>query len=265
MYRKSVLGLFFVLAGFVSVAEDVSETTKNTPTPAKEAEVSTYSGLEENVLPAKDETDYWVIRSQAVNELTSFLTKKRAELKEKLAYFTEYLEQIGKTEDMLASNIEVKDDPETRAMALGIIEKLGEKNITLPKKPLEWDQLVEFSMKYIQNEGYSPIFIVDEDELESYKSVLKRNEQFCMKVRNETLGLVDKIVKAWVYLGTIEKQKDFRLYVLEQKKIKEQTRDEKRRAILDTQAEAARQRREMQKEAIAQEKQNRLQNQGYYY
>jgi hypothetical protein len=270
MYKQIVSGLVVaLLASFVCGADKAVEATKDAPMPAKEAEESTYGGLEDVVMPARDSTEYWIVRSQAVNDLTSFLTQKRADLKEKFAYFTAYIDQIGKAEDMLSSSIEGTDDPAVRAMALGITEELESKKITLPKKPLSWEELVEFSMKYILSEGYSPIYIVDEEEMESFKNILKRKEQFCLKVREETLGIVDKTIKAWLYLGTIEKQKEFRLYMLDQKKQKAQVREEKRREILDKQGEAARQRREMQKDAIAQEKQSRLQNRyyqnGYYY
>lgn len=254
-----------LLTSFVSAVETAAPAESNQPAAAK----APYGGLEDITLPPQDTAEYWVIRSQAVNDLTSFLTQKRAELKEKLAYFADYITLIGKTDDLLASTIEVTDDPAIRAMALGITDKLESKDITLPKKPLTWNELVEFSMKYIQSEGYSPVYLVDEEELTSFKNILSRNEQFCQKVRTETLGVVNKIIKSWLYLGTIEKQKDFRLYMLEQKKIKEQSREEKRRAILDTQAEAARQRRETQKQNVFQERQSRLQNQynqgGYYY
>jgi hypothetical protein len=263
-------GLVVVFLGsFICVAEDTTSAAQNSMASAKDANVAPYGGLEEVTLPTRDSTEYWVVRSQAVNDLTSFLTQKRAELKEKLSYFVAYLDQIGKTEDMVASNIEGTDDPAVRAMALGITEELQNKNITLPKKPLSWEELVGFSMKYILSEGYSPIYIVDDEELESFKNILKRKEQFCLKVREETLSIVDKAIKSWLYLGTLEKQKDFRLYMLEQKQQKAQAREEQRKAILDKQGEAARQRREMQKDAIAQDKQSRLQNQyyryGYYY
>jgi hypothetical protein len=269
MYRQIVSGLVVVLlASFVCVAENAAPAAKNAPAEAK-TEAAPYGGLEEITLPAKDSAEYWVVRSQAVNDLTSFLTQKRAELKEKLSYFVAYLDQIGKTEDMVASNIEGTDDPAVRAMALGITDELQNKNITLPKKPLSWEELVEFSMKYIESEGYSPIDIVGDEEMASFKNILKRKETFCLKVREETLGIVDKAVKSWLYLGTIEKQKDFRLYMLEQKQQKAQAREEQRKAIIEKQGEAARQRREMQKDAKAQDKQNRMQNQyygyGYYY
>lgn len=270
MYRKLTIGLILLALTNVVIAAEKAMSAESNEIKVDQNEPNyALSDLEGIKLPQKDDMEYWVIRSQAVNELTSFLTTKRANLQAKLVYFVDYINLLGKTDDMLSADIEISDDPLLRVKALGIEEELAKKNISVPKKPLDWEQLVEFSMRYIMSEGYSPIQILDMDELESFKNILSRNEQFCMKVRKDTNDIVDKVVRSWIYLGMIGKQKDFRLYVVEQEKLKKETRDRQRQAILEKQAEEARQRREMQKQTIWQERQNRLQNQynqgGYYY
>jgi hypothetical protein len=89
-------------------------------------------------------------------------------------------------------------------------------------------------MRLVLDQGYSPVDMNDE-ELEGYKNVLKRNEQFCMKVRKETSDFADKVVRAWLYLGSINKQNEFRLYVLEQKQQKEADAAAKKAAFVEQQ------------------------------
>ena len=66
-------------------------------------------------MPAKNSPQYWVLRSEAVRELTRFMTKKRTELKRKYNHFPRYLDQIGKRKDYGSRNIKVPDDMDLSA------------------------------------------------------------------------------------------------------------------------------------------------------
>jgi hypothetical protein len=258
MRKYVVSGLAIVLSFcLVSMAQEQKTTTTDANAPG-DVEFNQIK------LPSRDTAEYWVVRSQAVNELTSLLTKKRSEVKVKLSYFKDYIAQIGKTDEVLASDIQGSDDPKLRAQVFGILEELENRNIPIPKKPLSWDELVGAGMKFILSEGYLPVDIEGQEELDNFKKILERKEQFCIKVRKETDGIVAVAIKSWLYLGTIEKQKEYRLYVNRQQQEK-QALEGKRQAIREEKVAADRQRREQEKQNIWQARQDRLQNHGYYY
>jgi hypothetical protein len=120
-------------------------------------------------------------------------------------------------------------------------------------------------MKFILNEGYLPVTIEGQEELDNFKKILERKEQFCIKVRKDTEGFVVVAVKSWLYLGTIDKQQDFRLYMLNRKQQEKQAMEDQKRALLNDKVAADRQRREQEKQNIWQSRQDRLQNRGYGY
>jgi hypothetical protein len=159
----------------------------------------------------------------------------------------------------LASNVPGADDPVLRAKVLGILDAAENRNITLPKKRLSWEEMVELGMKYILREGYTPVDINDA-ELVGFKEILRSKEQFCMKVRKETLDLVDKAVKAWLYLGSIQKQEEFQLYVINQKQQEKAIREGKRQAFQEQQGQIVRERQEAERQQISEGKQARRQN-----
>jgi hypothetical protein len=265
MSKQIIFGLVIILlVSSLCAAADQVPTEKDVPVTADvnipaDVNNSGPDGLDGIELPAKDSEEYWVIRSHAVAELTSFFTQKRAEMKEKLVYFKNYIEQIGKTEDMLAADIQGADDPVLRAKAFGIFDQLESKNIAIPKQPLSWEELVEVGMKYVLSEGYSPIDMNDQ-ELVGFKDILKKKEQFCLKVRKETSDLANMIVKGWLYLGTIDKQKAFRLYVIDQKQLEKQAQEEKRNAIKAERKDAKNQQRLKGQDNRWQQKEDRRQN-----
>ena len=251
---KYIIGGLVLIISSACVATEAVESPNDVIAKPAEVNAATNGSLSNIVLPSKDSTEYWVIRSQAVNELISFLTKKRAELRSKLEYFKSYIEEIGKTQDMLASNIQGSDDPNLRAQALGIFDEMQSRGIAVPKKPLSWEELVEVGMRFEISEGYLPVDI-NEQELVGFKNTLKKNEQLCIKVRKETLEVADKAVKAWLYLGTIGKQKEFRFYVIDQKQKQEQAREERHLARQEQNRAARNQQRLDEQQNIWQEKQ----------
>lgn len=162
--------------------------------------------LEDIQLPPKDSPEYWVVRSEAMGELTPLLTKKRAEMKQKRQMLADYLLKIGKGEEMAAAQIEVPDDPALYAKALGVAEGLEERDVTLPKKTPTWDELAEFAMRFILYEGYVPMEFDGPEDVASFIEVGKKKEAYAQKVRKEMRSYVKDCLKMWIYLGQIDQQ-----------------------------------------------------------
>ena len=179
-------------------------------------------------LPQEDGAEYWVLRSEAVRELTSFLTKKRKELKDKYAYFPGYLEEIGKASDFRSAKIKVPDDRKYRLEVLGLLDAFEQKDIRLPEKTLSWDQVVDVAMQFVWAEGYLDVDIDNAEELQSFKNILQRKERFSRKVRADVKQTVDACVQAWYYLDTIDKQQGFRAYVAQEELNKKEAKAKER-------------------------------------
>lgn len=195
-------------------------------------------------LPPKESTRYWVLRSQALNELTPFLTQKRASLREKYGYFTAFLEEAGKTEAFSAKRIDVPKSPRARAEIVGLLEDFDDRDIQLPEKPLTWNQTVEIAMEFVMSEGFVPIEIADEAELKSFKSVMKRREDFCRKIRRDVKRTLDNSLKAWLYLGSINQQERFRSYIINEKAAAKAAKEQARSARAAATREERNRRRE---------------------
>ncbi len=210
-------------------------------------------------LPPQDSPEYWVLRSEAVRELTSFMTKKRKELKDKYAYFPGYLEEIDKAGDFRSTKIEVPNDHKYRLEVLGLLDAFEQKDIKLPEKPLTWSQVVDIGMQFVWAEGYLEVDIEGGEELQSFKNILQRKERFGRKVRTDVKVTVDACVQAWYYLETIDGQQGFRAYMA-QEELKEKEAKKKGRAEKITQSREKRQQEEWQR------RQYRLRNRyGYGY
>lgn len=166
-------------------------------------------------MPSKESPQYWVLRAEAVRELTGFMTKKRTELKRKYNYLPRYLDQIGKRKDYGASRIQVPDDPRYRLEVLGLLDKFEQKNIQLPKQALSWEQLIDVAMQFVWTEGYMATDVEGGEELRRFQEILQSRERFGRKVRADIKVVVDRCVQGWFYLETIGQQHGFRLYVLE--------------------------------------------------
>jgi hypothetical protein len=211
------------------------------------------------LLPSQDSPEYWVLRSEAVRELTSFMTTKRRELKEKYAYLPGYLEEIGKTKDFQTNKIKVPDNPKYRLEVLGLLDAFEQKNIQLPKKTLSWNQVVDIAMQFVWEEGYLDVDIESGEELQSFKNILQRKERFSRKVRSDVKGTVDACVQAWYYLETIDQQQGFHAYMA-QEVLKEEEAKAKARA------ERTARLREEHRQEEQQRRQNRLRYKyGYGY
>lgn len=173
--------------------------------------------LENIKLPSSDSVQYWTVRSRAMTELIPFMTKKRREMKENLQYFTDYLQDTGMGEEFLTSKINTTPTPRIHAEALGILEKLEAEGIKIPEKFLTWEETIEFSMRYIIEEGYLPVEVEGAEELEMYKKICKQKEAYGKKVQKELREVINKGIKIWTYLGTVGKQESLRVFVFQAK------------------------------------------------
>ncbi len=168
-------------------------------------------------LPSEESTRYWVLRSQALNELIPFLTQKRSDLRDKYGYFNDFLEEIGKTQAFSATRIKVPESAKARLEIVGLLEDFEDREIQLPEKPVTWNEIVEIAMQFVMSEGFVPIDIADEAELQSFKNIMNRREDFCRKIRRDFKRTLDNCVKAWLFLGSINEQETFRSYVVKEK------------------------------------------------
>ncbi|MFC1763863.1 hypothetical protein ACFL6U_17535 [Planctomycetota bacterium] len=226
--------------------------------------VSTQAADDEIQLPPQDSAEYWVVRSRSVSELITFLTKKRTELTADLNHFTSFLEKVGKADDFAGSNIEVPDGPEYRAAVLGIIDSFEDTGIEMPKKSLSWEQMVELAMKFTVVEGYLPVDFKDGEELARYKRVLKNRESFSRDVRKDVSALVEGCLKAWFYLGSINQQDAFKLFVFQEEQMARQAAAEKQAEARAQRADKAKDLLEKSKEEELRRRQDRL-NRSYGY
>jgi len=197
-------------------------------------------------LPPQDSPEYWVLRSEAVRELTAFMTKKRKELKDKYAYFPGYLEEIGKTADFRSSGRKIPGDVKYRLEVLGLLDAFEQRNIQLPENPMNWTQVINVAMQFVWAEGHLETNIESGEELQRFKDILQRKERFCMKVRSDVKVTVDACVQAWFYLETIDQQPGFRVYVF-QEQLKENEAKMKRQAERSAQARDERRKAELQR------------------
>jgi hypothetical protein len=234
---KKVIVLFS-MACVVACCGAQSNQGENAPEISKEQDIG---------LPAKESTTYWVIRSQAMVELIPFLTKKRTEFKGHLKLLTDYLTSIGQAEAFLASGTEAPLSPRLYAEALGKTEEMKERHIPLSDKPLTWEQTVELAMKHVLREGYLPTDIEGEEELRMYKDICKQKEKYGNKVRKEVRQVAQKAMNIWLYLGKIDQQGRYKLFVYETKKLEREARAQRKERIRE-EARAKKQYEREQKE-----------------
>jgi anti-sigma-K factor RskA len=245
----------FILLG-TSGAAKVIEVEKEEPAPVVEEAVSDEVKFEDITLPEKDSPEYWVVRSEAIGELTPLLTKKRAEIKKKRQLLADYLLKIGKAEEMAAAEIKIPDDPALYAKALGVDEELEDLD-AMPKKRPTWNELAEFSMRYIIHEGYMPMEFDSPEDAAGFAQVCKSKEAYAQKVRKQMLGYVEDLLKMWTYLGTIGEQAAAKEWAVGMKLDAEKMKNAERAMLAEQRRMASMQRREEEKERKFQDAQDR--------
>jgi hypothetical protein len=248
-------------AKVLEVPADKPVTVDKTPVPAETAtETETAAEevkFEDIQLPEKGSPEYWVVRSEAIGELTPLLTKKRAEMKKKRKMLADYLLKIGKAEDMAAANIEVPDDPTLYAKALGLIDEYEQRDIALPKKLPTWEESAQFSMRFVLYEGYRPMQFDSVEDAQGFAEVCKKKEQYAQKVRKEMRNYVKDCLKMWTYLGTIDQQSAAKEWVVGMKLDADKSKNAERAMLAEERRIASMERRESEKERKYEDAQDR--------
>jgi hypothetical protein len=248
-------------AKVIEVPADEPVTVDKTPVPAETAtETETAAEevkFEDIQLPEKGSPEYWVVRSEAIGELTPLLTKKRAEMKKKRKMLADYLLKIGKAEDMAAANIEVPDDPTLYAKALGLIDEYEQRDIALPKKLPTWEESAQFSMRFVLYEGYRPMQFDSVEDAQGFAEVCKKKEQYAQKVRKEMRNYVKDCLKMWTYLGTIDQQSAAKEWVVGMKLDADKSKNAERAMLAEERRIASMERRESEKERKYEDAQDR--------
>ena len=266
-----LFAMSFVMVG-VSGAAKVIEVEKEEPV-AVEAPASTEPATKEEPtaevepaddeikfediqLPEKDSPEYWVVRSEAMGELTPLLTKKRAEMKKKRQMLADYLLKIGEAENMAAANVQVPDDPALYAKALGVDQDLKDLN-AMPKKRPTWEELAQFSMRFVLHEGYRPMQFDSVEDAKGFADVCKKKEEYAQKVRKEMLNYVKDCLKMWTYLGTINQQSAAKEWAVGMKLDAIKQENTQRQMLADERRTASLQRRQQAEEQKFQDAQDR--------
>lgn len=214
-------------------------------------------------LPGKDTSEYWIIRSQALTELTPFLTRSRTEAKGYYNALTDFLKSIEKGKEFAKSNIKAHLNPADYAKAIGKTERFVEKNIDLPTKPMTWEQLVDFAMGFVLQEGYIPTDVSDNKEIKLIKKICQQKEKYGRKVRDELRKIAQNCMDMKAYLESIDQFEAGKRYTQYQKEEKEKARIKKAKEGKEGLAAKERRRRELHRKNEWQERQKRLKD--HYY
>ena len=212
----------------------------------------------------KNSAEYWIVRSQAMTELTPFLTTTRTEAKVHYTALTDYLVFIGKGQEFARSDIKAPLNPVEYARAIGKTEDFVEKNIDLPGKPFTWNELVEFAMEFIIEEGYIPTDVDGKKEIEMIKKISQQKEKYGKKVRDDLRKIAQECLDMKAYLESIDQFEECVKYTRYQKAEKERAKKERQREGKDYLAARERDRREGQKQNEWRDRQKRIHNRYYY-
>lgn len=213
--------------------------------------------FEDIKLPEKGTPDYWVVRSDAVTELTRLLTSKRAEMKKKRMLLADYLTKIGQAEAMASAKVEVPEDPALYAKAMGLTESFEERDIPLPKKLPTWEESAEFAMRFIIFEGHAPMEFDGAEDIQSFADVCMKKEAYAQKVRREMRAYVKDCLKIWTYLGTIGEQGACKEWAVQMKLDAEKSKNAERAMMAEERRMATAERREAEEERKFQDAQDR--------
>ncbi len=212
----------------------------------------------------KKSAEYWIVRSQAMTELVPFLTITRTEAKGHYTALTDYLVHVGKGKEFARSGIKASFSPAKYAKAIGKTEDFVEKNIELPDKPFTWDQLVEFAMEFVMEEGYIPTDVDGKKEIEMIKKICRQKEKYGKKVRDELRKVAQECMNMKAYMESIDQFEECIKYSRYQEAEKERAKKERQRQGKDELAARERVRRENQKQNEWRDRQNRIRDRYYY-
>jgi hypothetical protein len=254
MNKKTLILLISMLFAATCFAVDSDSTAPALP------EKETTDTDSASVLPEKDSLEYWMVRSQALTELTPFLTRMRTETKGHYNALTDYLKFIGKGQDFARSGIKAHLSPAAYAKAIGKTEQFVEKNIDLPNKLFTWEELVEWAMEFVLEEGYTPSDVSGDEEVDMIKKICQQKEKYGRKVRDELRKFAQDCLDMKAYLESIDEFETCIRYTRYQKEEAEKARLGRAKEGRKDLAEKERERREEEKENRWEEKQTRIAN-----
>lgn len=211
MYKTILIALLLAGLNTAMAAEKVNDPNTAAKEPAREMAEET-AAAEEPALPSKDSTEYWVIRSEAMNDFIPLLTKKRTEIKMKRQLLADYLLKVGKADEFADRQMPVTYDAKVYADIMQIGEAFRQRNMELPKERPSWDALVEIVMTFIVVDGYWPADVEKGDDAAMYIELCKKKEEYGQKVRKDIRSVLDQAAKAWVYLDSIGELDNFKAY-----------------------------------------------------
>jgi len=214
---------FFVIMSTL-VAASFAMAVEDTDPAQVVAEKDTINSDSAPVLPEKDSLEYWMVRSQALSELTPFITRMRTETKGHYNALTDFLKYIGKGQEFAESGIKAPFSPAEYAKAIGKTEQFVEKNIDLPSKPFTWNQLVEWAMEFVLEEGYIPEDVSGAEEIEMIKKLTQQKEKYGRKVRDELRKVAQDCMDMKAYLESIDQFEACKRYARYQKEEKDKAR-----------------------------------------
>ena len=210
-----------------------------------------------------DEAEYWVIRSQALTELTPLLTRTRREAKGHYRALTDYIKYIEKGEEFLKSSIKAPSSPAEYAKLIGKAEEFEKRNIKLPEKYMTWDQLIELAMEFVLFEGHIPTDLDGPEEIEMFKQICERKEKYGKKVQTELRKIAQDCMDMKAYLDSIDEFEACVKYTRYQKEEKEKAKEERIRKVREDAIAKKKRLRELEKKNIWLNRQRRLSD-SYY-
>lgn len=223
--NSRTVALILILDMVVGIVPGAEITTATEDKNVADKDLTTIAKV---VLPSKDTAEYWIIRTQTMNEFIPFMTEKRTEFRKTFKLISDFLVKIGKAQDFVKDGVKAPDDPKLHMEVLGLANRIAQADVQLPQKRASWEGSVELAMKVIMIEGYLPTDVADSEEFLTIKRLCAQQEKYGRKVRNELHDLVQKCLNVWFYLDTIDKQGAFREYkYLEEEK----ERQEKEKAL----------------------------------
>ncbi len=256
MKYKTIL-LIMLLAGVTIVF--AQDNTGELNTEGKDQDSTEFEGI--SLLPEKDSLEYWMIRSQALTELSPFLSRARREAKSHYYALTKYIKYTGKGQAFLDSGITVPYNPAEYAKAIGKSEDFVAKNIELPERPMPWEEFVEWAMEFVLNEGYVPAGADGDEEVKMIKNICKQKEAYTKKIRKGLQEVAQNCMEMKAYLESIDQFEACKKYTRYQKEEKDKARRERSKEGRQELAANERARREMEKTNKWAEKQTRIANQ----
>ena len=83
-------------------------------------------------------------------------------------------------------------------------------------------------MQFVWAEGHLATEVETGEELQRFKEILQSRERFCRQVRADVKGIVEACIQAWFYLGTIDRQQGFGVYLVQEEGKRKEAQRKKR-------------------------------------